>query len=1840
MTIEMDIKLIDTVRASREGHHFHEAWAARLALTLLVPKDGLIGIAVEGLSPADQADGDDATAEIADLVLYYGADASFDACDKQVILQLKYSIAKAGVQLVASDMAKTLKKFSLSEAELLKTHPGAHNVAKRSYRVVSNRPFGQHFLDAINALKSGRKPGSDEVASQLQQIKKVLKLKAADRVEFAKRLAFTGEEPNLPGLKNAVAIRLNRWSAGNDLESAARLGRLDEIIRAKAESSGQGRNVIRFPDVLQALRLEEVEDLLPTPTAFPQVKGTLTRCQGAQIIARLPTLDRPLLVHATGGVGKTVLMQQLRDATPAGHEVILFDCFGGGAYRSVWDERHKLNRGLLHIVNQLALKGLCDPLLPGQMDDGMTLRAAARRLKDAATSLQVVSPGALLVLLLDGADNAAQQALDRNEEAFPTALLELANRGELPAHMRLVLTCRTERRHLFGKALHVEQVALQPFTQQETTQYLQGTLPGVRANDSDIAFAHSGGNPRVLRFLIEHWPEQASSDQPLHAIPVEQLIQEHIQQASDLNHDPDYLEPFLAGLAVLPMPIPVEDYAAAYSITPEEARSLFVALSPLLEETRFGVIFRDEPTETWIRQTYASKTDVLDTLAACLRGLQDTSHFAGLALPHLLVVLRDVDGAVKLALNDNPAQAPQENISGRGIKIARVRAALSLAIHHSNDDIIVRLLIEAGTLQHAAEKGNQYIAAYSDLSGTLGDSDILLQLYRYRSGDPLLRHARLTVAHLLAGAPEHAAHHVNHTREWLRARQETHRSDSDPHFADAAVAFYLLCQKDFKGLFTWLTRHAPQHTYTITLEVLSLARALRAPGILMEVVAALRSTGTASPGLIAGVLNTVYELPPEDEGALLDQLANGVTQTPLTLPLRSYAAPILDAALRAYRLGKFDTCRTLHTACERQPLQAADFDVEAHGIDLPNWLLYCMLDALLQQRQPSLVDILPAPLKQLAQQIPDPDVESIAAAWLPWSSSHEEGPENYAGMINRLRTRIAPMLRMIIACSSTLSTPAGLNDEAAAGLIKLSKTMRNEPLEDEYRAASFSDLEHLAQTLAFRVLRLSNSFSVANAEAFAQVLRARRHSGLSTIEYVTFFANHPALHEVAGEMTGRYVERIEQMGDLRARREAFARLARAVLPASRDESHGLYQEGLSLIDDVERGDTRFLSRVLSLSQHLSTPMLDTVHASTFASLCETGEPNQYGIHFPWLRFGQAAAATLGPRALLLIGRWDSGSYVSLSNTLGSVLLAMLQRNQLDAVQALALLAMETPWQWKSLQLDGIESRMGMDLGIIDALVARGDLTLGEVCEELTTRIELEWQRTQKLPSFLLHALFSAALDSTSIRERLSALFDAQQAALGSHSSPTSYETGDLSTALALDGPKKLLTEVVDTTDPCDSASIQAAWMRLDQDASFKSPPFFERLRMKVQYAQQASHVQALSEVCAPWSELSGILHALYRCLETWPGTLSLKRIRPTLAASLISANLPALAGEPYSLDDMLNKLAGLGPTPVTEIARNIVRAACERNAEVAPATWLALGAALCQGLPPQNISNIVSRLLDSPIAHSAEHDGIGKHREWLAAAGDGEDCIAELIRRRLGDPDPGRRNAATDAIVFLAKHQRFALLEKLAALCLGSEGARVDREQGHFRFMDAHLSLAIGLLRSLQSTHTHPVASLLSRVLSMREHHPLLRQIAIQAGEAPAEADVSSALPWNALSIQYATPAEEHISHPSLLLRLAEIFSLPPTAIAMRVTTTMSQWATATANIDANGLQPEIAQNFAQHRSRRMQREFMAHLRWHATLIVGGELTNSYQASSQPFDEPAWQSLIQEAWETFEIEWS
>jgi hypothetical protein len=94
---------IDKMRASREGHTYHDTWTARVALELLVPATTLSAVAVEGLSTEDAPIASNAATEIADLVRYRGGVGIAQASSVEVV-QFKYSIAQAAAPMRATDL--------------------------------------------------------------------------------------------------------------------------------------------------------------------------------------------------------------------------------------------------------------------------------------------------------------------------------------------------------------------------------------------------------------------------------------------------------------------------------------------------------------------------------------------------------------------------------------------------------------------------------------------------------------------------------------------------------------------------------------------------------------------------------------------------------------------------------------------------------------------------------------------------------------------------------------------------------------------------------------------------------------------------------------------------------------------------------------------------------------------------------------------------------------------------------------------------------------------------------------------------------------------------------------------------------------------------------------------------------------------------------------------------------------------------------------------------------------------------------------------------------------------------------------------------------------------------------------------------------------------------------------------------------------------------------------------------------------------------------------------------------------------------------------------------------
>ncbi|HWX41294.1 MAG TPA: transcriptional regulator, partial [Blastocatellia bacterium] len=406
---------------------------------------------------------------------------------------------------------------------------------------------------------------------------------------FAGKLKLIGRSASLPTTKDELASLLVDWSATNDPIASARLGRLKELVRDKAGYVGTNQNLITRTDILAALKVGDPMDLLPCPPALSDVGQVVERDQLADATALVHTIRLPLLIHSAGGVGKTVFMGSLAAKLQEFREVVFFDCFGGGAYRSPEDARHLPKKGLIHIANTLAFRGLCDPMLPESPDVESLLRTFRRRLVQCISTLSRMKPGRGLALFIDAIDNAEIAARQRSDDSFPTKLLESLDTEPIPG-LKLIVSCRTERRPSTYAKCH--ELGLHPFSINETSAFLRARCKNISQSEVKVAQARSGGNPRILNYLLLSGRGLLDESEIDKTIELDELIEGRITNALEIARQCGYnqteIDAFLAGLAVLPPPVPIDEYAGAHGLQLSAIESFASDLAPLLERSNQG----------------------------------------------------------------------------------------------------------------------------------------------------------------------------------------------------------------------------------------------------------------------------------------------------------------------------------------------------------------------------------------------------------------------------------------------------------------------------------------------------------------------------------------------------------------------------------------------------------------------------------------------------------------------------------------------------------------------------------------------------------------------------------------------------------------------------------------------------------------------------------------------------------------------------------------------------------------------------------------------------------------------------------------------------------------------------------------------------------------------------------------------------------------------------------------------------------------------------------------------------------------------------------------------------
>ena len=681
------------VRFSRDGDQFHYSWAARRCLRLLSAKDGLTVISIEGSSPKEIQSGGSVEAgeESIDVGEYYGSEALHEATRIRYI-QLKHSTQNPTQPWPPSGLKKTIRGFSerYREHEMRRAKEGSTTPVE--FHFISNRPISTKFKEAIEDAALGN---ANRHPNMLRKLEEYTSLSSEDLLTFCKLLCLEGETDGYWLQQVDLVRETSAYLPGNDVDAPIRL---KQLVTEKALSKSASNPCITKMDVLRVLGVDE-RDLFPATSRIDSAEDAIARSQEADLVDQIAAAENPVIVHAHGGVGKSVLSQRIRPHLPEGSRVVVYDCFGNGEYRRPGSPRHRHRDALVQIANELARLSLCDLLIPTPHADRPDyLRAFAHRLQVCAAAVRSRNARACLCVVIDAADNAELAAKEfGSERSFARDLL----REPLPEGVRLVVLCRTERQDLLDPPASVLRLQLEPFNRDETASFLRKAHP--QASDSDVDEFHrlTSQNPGLQATALAQniplsdvlgslGPNPTTVDGMIAA-----LLQKAINDVRETvgSDEQEKINAMCTALATLRPLVPVKVLASVSGVEPAAVWSFASDLGRPLLILEDAVQFRNEPVETWFREHFKPSGEQLSEFINRLQPLARESAYVASTLPQLMLEAGQLSELIDLALSSS--LLPSDLIEKRDVELNRLQFALKAGLRAKRFADAAKLALKA-----------------------------------------------------------------------------------------------------------------------------------------------------------------------------------------------------------------------------------------------------------------------------------------------------------------------------------------------------------------------------------------------------------------------------------------------------------------------------------------------------------------------------------------------------------------------------------------------------------------------------------------------------------------------------------------------------------------------------------------------------------------------------------------------------------------------------------------------------------------------------------------------------------------------------------------------------------------------------------------------------------------------------------------------------------------------------------------------------------------------------------------------------------------------------------------
>lgn len=806
------------VRPSRDGDQFHYIWATRRCLLLLSPNASLKAVTIEGpsLSETVPEEGVKSGEELIDVGEYYGSENLKEATSIRYI-QLKHSTLREDEAWTPSGLEKTLAGFAKRYKELQEHLNTVELNEKLEFWFVSNRPINTNFLETIQDTAEGA-PARHK--GDLKKLESFTSLSGIELQSFCKLLYLEGSQDGLWDQQNILAHEVNCYLPDTDVDVPVLL---KELVTRKALSASSDNPSITRMDVLRALKTD-VDHMFPVPSLIKDLKNAVPREQETELLQAIMGANGvPVIVHAAGGIGKSVFASRIKLGLPAGSSSILYDCFGDGQYRSASGYRHRHKDALVQIVNELAAMGLCHPLIPTpHAESSAYLKTFIYRLKQSIDSIRSKSPEALLYIIIDAADNAQMASEEIGEaRSFVRDLI----REQLPEGVRLITLCRTHRQGYLDPPPDTLRLELLPFSHSETSTYLRQVFADASEQDVDEFHRLSSQNPRVQALALS---QKAPLNEILRALgpnpntvedTIKSLLENSVARLRDatVSLEKTQIDKICAGLAILRPLIPLSVLASISGVDETAIKSFAYDLGRPVLVAGDTIQFLDEPAESWFRENFKPSEDDLKAFVASLKPLATNSAYVASALPQLMLEAGLFEDLVRLALSSEalPSTNP---VQKRDIELQRLQFAFKASLRSKHYAAAAKLALKAGGESAGNERQRTLLQANTDLAAIFLDSERIQELVSRKTfGSGWVGSHHAYEAALLSGHEEllgDARSRLRMAGEWLRnwSRLSNEERDeekvSDEDILEMATAIFNIHGAD--ACTNWLHSWTPR----------------------------------------------------------------------------------------------------------------------------------------------------------------------------------------------------------------------------------------------------------------------------------------------------------------------------------------------------------------------------------------------------------------------------------------------------------------------------------------------------------------------------------------------------------------------------------------------------------------------------------------------------------------------------------------------------------------------------------------------------------------------------------------------------------------------------------------------------------------------------------------------------------------------------------------------------------------------------------------------------------------------------------------------------------------------